>query len=132
MWPRIKIIISILLLKPLLDPTYTHARHTQKPTTPELQNAYTTIKHTMAKPTEQQLQQEVEHFNNAINNYRQILLIKKYKQQGNRPAHNLTLQEIEACQQHQWRELYHKIPTLYMLELQDLLTQKHIQPCSNY
>lgn len=81
-------------------------------------------KHQLPKPTEAQIKAEIQDFEWISRQYHEILKMIAMKKQGNYPMiplatmqHHAELLRLEA---------YHKIPTLWLVELQEMLNQKHI------
>jgi hypothetical protein len=81
----------------------------------------------LPKPTEQDLQQEVAEFIQANINYHESLYMLRQKRQGYWPM--FTRSEIQQYVDENFRQAYQKIPTLWLVELQELLNQKNITIC---
>ena len=82
------------------------------------------MKHRLPKPTEAQIQEEITAFEWISRQYHETLHMIALKKQGYYPMIPMgTLQHHAEQQRH---EAYHKIPTLWLVELQELLNQKQI------
>ncbi len=90
-----------------------------------LRNAYNTLKvYHLQRPTEEQVQAETRHFDDLIACYRETLKIISAKKQGHYPM--LDIDALHGYAEEQRLEAFHKIPTVFLLELNETLQQKHI------
>lgn len=78
----------------------------------------------LPKPTEAQIQQEIQNFEWLNRQYHETLNMIHLKKLGYFPM--LDLDALQAHAEQQRLEAYHKIPTLWLIELQELLNQKNI------
>jgi hypothetical protein len=82
------------------------------------------MKHYLPRPTEAQMQEEVEDCNYTLSLYRESLMLLKQKREGK--WHFIAEQEIINVAEQQYREAFHKIPTVFRVELEELLQRNHI------
>lgn len=80
--------------------------------------------HHLPKPTEAEIKAEIETFEWISRQYHETLNMITLKKQGYFPMIPLATLKHHAEQQRM--EAYHKIPTLWLVELKEMLNQKHI------